>query len=130
MTRSAAAAAGQVPNTRDAFLTAFGHDVRGTEVPSQVGAGGVTIGTICSAPSRLRGQHRRQSDGCRRRSPDGVAGDACGDRAVMAGAQHIGKGQQGGQQLGVLADGQLDQRPVAWGTRTASPCPPSTPPQP
>jgi hypothetical protein len=58
----------------------------------------------------LRGQHRGQADRTVADHRDGGARvDTGGGGCVVAGAEHVGQGEQGRQQHGVLADVDLDQ---------------------
>ena len=68
---------------------------------------------ICSAPSRLRGDHAAEADGAVADDRDGLARpDPRRERRVVAGAHHVGERQQRRHQRVVLADRQHDERPV------------------
>lgn len=109
-----AVAPGQIAHARDAFFTAFGDDVVGTEVAAEVGAGGVAAHEDDAlGPQTLGGDHRTQAD---RAVPDDQHrvpwADAGRDGTVVARGHHVRQGQQGGQQRRVGGDGQLDQGAV------------------
>ena len=68
------------------------------------------IRMICSAPSRLAGEHAAQPDGAVADDGDGVAGpNPGGDGAVVPGAVHVGQRQQRRHQRRVRGDRKLDQ---------------------
>lgn len=112
--RVSAVAPGQLPDTLDAFLAAFGDDIGGAELPAEAGTVLVPAhqdDLLGAQP--LRGQHGTQPDRAVTDDRHGLAGaDPGGHHTVMAGAVHIGQGEQRGQERGVLGDGQLDQRAV------------------
>ena len=107
-----AVAAGQFQDAFDTFLAALGDDVGGAELAAQIGAVGVPAhqdDLLGAQP--LRGQHAAQSDGAVADDGHGVAGlHPGGDRAVVAGAEHVGQRQQRRHERRVRGDRQLDQR--------------------
>jgi hypothetical protein len=71
------------------------------------------LGAQPSGGQDRRQSHRAVADHRHRRA----LVDAGGHGTVVAGAEHVRQGEQGRQQLGILTDGQLDQR--ALGLRDA-----------
>ncbi|MGP7999076.1 MAG: hypothetical protein ACLPKI_17435 [Streptosporangiaceae bacterium] len=118
MTPPGPLAAGELAHAFDAFFPAFGDDLGGAEVAAEAGAVLVAaheddlLGAEHPGGDHRGQAHRAVTDhghGCAR--PDSGL-----DRAMVAGAQHIGQGQQARQRRRVLADWQLDQVPCACGS--------------
>ncbi len=95
-----ALAAGELAHTFGAFLATFGDDLGGTEVAAEVGAVLVAAheDDLLGA-EQLGGDDRGQADRAVADHCHGCARPGSGlDRAVVAGAQHVGQGEQARQE--------------------------------
>ena len=110
-------AASEVVDVGGALGASLGDDVGGAELAAEVGARLVPPhqdDLLGAEP--LGRQNGQQADGAV--TDDGDAGalvDATLDCGVVAGAQHVGQGEQGRHQRGLLADRELGQGAVGQG---------------
>ena len=95
-----AVAAGELADSVDALLAALGDHVGGAELAAEVGAGLVAAHQDDLLGAQALGrEHGEQPDGAVADDGDRGAGPhAAVDRGVVAGAEDVGEGEQGGDQ--------------------------------